>query len=69
MPFPSINAGGLECLSWLGLSQGLQREKTNRGEREEWKMEKRLKRKGVREGQDGTGLWQQQQRRAQLKGQ
>lgn len=20
MPFPSINAGGLECLSWLGLS-------------------------------------------------
>lgn len=31
MPFPSINAGGLECLSWLGLSQGLWREKEGRG--------------------------------------
>lgn len=32
--------------------------------------EKRLKRKGAREGQDGTGVWQQKERRAiQLKGQ
>lgn len=33
-------------------------------------MEKRLKRKGVREGQDRTGVWQEKERRAiQLKGQ
>lgn len=55
-------------MAWL-VPGPAEKKKTNRGEREEWKMEKRLKRKGVREGQDGTGLWQQQQRRAQLKGQ
>lgn len=32
MPFPSINAGGLECLSWLGLYSGLWREKRGRME-------------------------------------
>ncbi len=66
MPFPSINAGGLECLSWLGLSYGLWREKKitgGRERREEWRM-KRLNRKGAREGQDGTGVWQQSKRRA-----
>lgn len=66
MPFPSINAGGLECLSWLGLSSGLWRDKKKEkkkrkggGEekrREEWRTE-RLKRKGAREGQEETGVW------------
>lgn len=42
MPFPSINAGGLECLSWLGLSLGLWREKEKKitgGKRKEGIME------------------------------
>lgn len=58
MPFPSINAGGLECLSWLGLSLGLWREK----EKNYWGEEKggnnggwRRGLRGRERGRDRTG--------------
>lgn len=41
-------------MAWLVLGP-VERKKITRGG---WKME-RLKRKGAREGQDGTGVWQQ----------
>lgn len=46
MPFPSINAGGLECLSGLGLSSGLQGGKIT-GRMEE----------GARGGRDRVEVW------------
>lgn len=56
MPFPSINAGGLECLSWLvpGPVEREKNEQRGRESREEWRMEKRLKRTRER-GRDRTG--------------
>lgn len=47
MPFPSINAGGLECLSWLGLSYALWRDRKGGGDTS--RMEK-LKNKAVTKG-------------------
>lgn len=55
MPFPSINAGGLECLSWLGLSYALWRDTKKRGGGGTSRMEK-LKNRGVTKGKTGL-LW------------
>lgn len=62
MPFPSINAGGLECLSWLGSSSGCGAEGGKKQKKHQgmgvvkWGRteEKRFKKKGTREGQSRT---------------
>lgn len=52
MPFPSINAGGLECLSWLGSSSGCGAEG---GEKTHQRMgsEEEQKRRGLRRKERG----------------